>query len=48
MRPPMILLAATMMMALPCCAKTKWTDEMRETLKEMQQMYFWEYRVRPA
>ncbi len=45
MRATMILLAAAMMMALPCCAKTKWTDEMRETLKEMQQMYFWEYRV---
>lgn len=45
MRPTMILLAATIMMSLPCCAKTKWTDEMRASLKEMQNMYFWQNKV---
>ena len=31
----------SMMMALPVCAKKKWTEEMNQTLKEMQEMYFW-------
>ena len=37
----MFLLAMSMMIALPVCAKVKWTEEMNQTLKEMQEMYFW-------
>lgn len=37
----MFLLAMSMMIALPVCAKVKWTEEMNQTLKEMQDMYYW-------
>ena len=41
MKQTMCLLAMSMMMALPVCAKKKWTEEMNQTLMEMQEMYFW-------
>ena len=41
MKQTMCLLAMSMMMALPVWSKKKWTEEMNQTLKEMQDMYFW-------
>lgn len=43
----MFLLAMSMMIAWPVCAKKKkkWTEEMNQTLKKMQDMYFWQCGV---
>ena len=35
----------TLLVAMPAPAKKKWTEEMKQTLKEMQSMYFWQCHV---
>lgn len=41
----MLLLALAMLAAMPACAKKKWTEEMKQTLEEMQSMHFWQCHV---
>ena len=42
MKQTLILLAVALLAVVPASAKRKWTEEMKQTLEEMQSMYFWQ------